>query len=422
MRRRRFLRLAAATGAAGTVGLTTGCGGTEGTTLRVVAADYGDPGGGNGSQAYWDDLARAFEKEHPGITVEVAVHPWTEVDRKVAALVKDGRAPDIAQIGSYAGYADEGRLYSARELLPIPVQADFLPGLAEAGEVRRTQYGLPFVSSTRLLFYNRTLFTRAGLDPDAPPESWEELREAAAALREADVRIPYGLPLGPEEAPAETMMWLLGGGGGYTDNVGNYTIDSTENIRTFTWLRDRLVGADLTGTDPARTNRQAVFDAFARGEVGMLNGHPTLMQQADRHETDYGTAVLPGRGGPARTTMGVADWAMAFRRDGNEEAVGTFLTFVFQEENHYAFADRYDLLPVTTSASARMKRDPDHEKLATFLEELPTAHFYPVGKVSWGEVSRKIKDTIGEAVRPDGDPAALLGEIQRVAYAAESPA
>ncbi|OEU87478.1 ABC transporter substrate-binding protein [Streptomyces abyssalis] len=429
MERRRFLGLAAAAGATGAtaVGAFTaaGCGtgtGTQSAALTVVAADYGDPGRGNGSQAYWNSLVNAFQRKHSGIAVDVQVLSWKDVDRKVAAMVAAGRPPDIAQIGAYADFAAQGRLYSAREVLSIPVQADFLPPLAGAGEVRRVQYGMPFVASTRLLFYNKTLFARAGLDPDAPPRTWEQLARAAARLKAAGVKIPYGLPLGPEEAPAETLLWLLSGGGSYTDKVGNYTIDAAANIKTFDWLRDRLVRRKLTNRDPGGTDRQELFDAFVRGEVGMLNGHPTLLEEVRRRGVKYGTAVVPGAEGPSDGTLGVADWVMAFRQNGRREEAGRFLDFLFSEKNHYAFADRYDLLPVTTSANERMRGHAEHKPLRRFQDELVSAEFYPVGKVSWAKVSADLKKSIGKAVGEGPGPAGVLGAIQRRAEARDSEA
>ncbi|GAA2062261.1 extracellular solute-binding protein [Streptomyces albiaxialis] len=422
MERRRFLSLAAATGAAGAVGMTAaGCDsgpGSDEVTLKLVAADYGDSGE-NSSEKYWKDLAASFTEKHPGVRVDVAVHSWSEVDRKVAEMVKAGEAPDLAQIGAYADYAAEGKLYKANELLSIPVQADFLTGLAEAGEVRRVQYGLPFVSSTRLLFYNKDLFAKAGLDPDDPPQSWKALKAAARKLKDAGVKYPYGLPLGREEAPAETLIWMLGGGGGYTDTVGNYTINSAANIDTFAWIRDNLVKPGLTGGKPGRIDRQTLFDAFSEGDVGMLNGHPTLMQQADRGKISYGTGRIPGKGGPSEATLGVADWMMAFKQNGHRLECRKFLDYVYREKNHYAFADRYDLMPVTTSATERMRGDRRHKELWRFLDQLPDAEFYPAGKVSWAGTSADIKKNIGKAVEPGGDPAAVLGAIQRSAESEE---
>lgn len=425
MERRRFLTLTAggvaaatATAAAATAyDRATSKDGT--TTLTLVAADYGAPGS-SGSLRYWQRLARAFHREHPDIAVDVSVHGWQDVDRRVARMVREDRAPDIAQIGAYAGYAAQDRLYRASELLPIPVQADFLPGLASAGEQGRVQYGLPFAASTRRLFYNKDLFEKARLDPETPPKSWNQLAATARALKAAKVPIPYGLPLGPEEAPAETLLWCLSGGGGYTDNLGRYTLDSAENVRTFRWIRDNLIDPELTGPDPAATDRQTLFDAFSRGEVGMLNGHPTLIPQARGAGVSYGTGPLPGRGGPADSTLGVADWIMAFRQRGHREEAGKFLEFVFRERHHYAFVTEYGLLPVTNTASRRMREDDEQRRLRDFLGQLPTAEFYPVDKVSWGEVSTELKRTVGETAAPGADPRRVLGRIQRRARAADA--
>ncbi|QLH22557.1 extracellular solute-binding protein [Streptomyces sp. Rer75] len=423
MQRRRFLSLTTA-GAATAVAMPalSACGsdssGSDGNVLKVIAADYGDSAE-NTSQKYWDKLARAFEAKHSGITVDVKVYSWTEVDKKVADMVKDGDSPDIAQIGAYADYAAAGKLYRADQMLSIPTQASFITSIAQAGEVSRVLYGLPFVSSARLLFYNKKLFDEAGIS--SAPESWADLKDAAQALKSAGVKIPYGLPLGPEESQAEAMIWMLSGGGGYTDSNGSYTIDSTANIETFEWLRDELVGADLTGPrSPARTNRQDVFNAFTRGEVGMLNGHPTLMQQASGHDIEYATAPLPGRKGKSASTMGVADWLMAFKANGKRKQIGEFLDFVYQEKNVLDFADQYDLLPVTTAVSATMRHEQEHKKLWRFLDQMDQAHFYPADKTSWASISKMVKEKIGSTVTRGGDPASVLGEIQRAADAMET--
>ncbi|MEU8569969.1 extracellular solute-binding protein [Streptomyces pathocidini] len=394
-------------------------GGGDNATIRLVAADYGDSAD-NSSEKYWDELVDAFEAKNPGIRVNVEVHSWNDVDQRVADMVRSGDAPDMAQIGAYADYAAQGRLYSADELLSIPTQADFLPGLAQAGEVHRVQYGLPFASSTRVLFYNKTLFAKAGIT--APPKTWAELQQDAQALKAAGAQTPYGLPLGPEEPQAETLNWMLSGGGGYTDNVGSYTFDSDANVKTFEWLRDELVAKGLTNPKPGSTNRKEVYAAFADGQVGMVNGHPTLMRMADAKNVQYGMAPLPGKDGTSAATTGVADWMMAFKQHGHREQVGKFLDFVYQRDNVLKFADQYDLLPVTTTASEAMRADKDNKHLWEFLDELHTAEFYPVSKLSWAPVVSKLKKSIGATVEKNGDPASVLGELERDAEATENSA
>ncbi|MFF8944494.1 extracellular solute-binding protein [Streptomyces sp. NPDC014864] len=406
--------------ALGMTAVPGGCGstGSSDVTLRLVAADYGDSAA-NGSQKYWDRLVKDYEARHPDVKVEVSVYSWNDVDRKVKEMVAAGHAPDLAQIGAYADYAADNLLYKADDVLSIPVQADLIGQLSDAGELRHVQYGIPFAASTRVLFYNKTLFAKAGL---TPPRTWDELAADARALKAEGVKYPYALPLGPEEAQAETMQWMLSGGStGYTDDIGTYTIDSAQNVQTFDWLKDELVGKDLTGpVAPGRLNRADAFAAFADGQVGMLDGHPTLMQQAARKGVKFGMVPMPGREGAAKATMGVADWMMAFKKNGHRDEIGDFLDFVYSRGNVLDFSRRYGLLPVTTSASEAMAASEADAKLRPFLEELPLAQLYPVGNTSWAQVSADVKRRIGEAVTPGGSPAGVLGGLQARASSAES--
>lgn len=417
---RRYLGLTAAVAVMGMTATLSGCGSDGGSgdvTLTVVAADYGT-GEANKSDKYWDGVARSFEASHPGIKVDVTVLPWTDIDREVAKMVKDGKAPDIAQIGAYADYAKAGKLYSADEMLSIPTQANFLPKLVDAGRVNRIQYGLPFVASTRLLFYNKKLFSQAGLPA---PRTWSDIASDAAALKQRGVTYPFALPLGPEESQAETLMWMLSGGGGYTDEVGSYNIESEDNVKTFNWLKTNLVEKGLVGpVAPGKLNRAKAFEAFTKGQVGMLNGHPTLMEEAEKKGVEVGMVPLPGEKGPTQGSMGVADWIMGFKQNGHRVQIGKFFNYLFNDKNVIEFADMYDLLPVTDSASAAMEDDAKYKSLHKFLEALPESAFYPFGKTSWAAASESIKENIGQAVEPGSSPETVLGRISREATAAEA--
>lgn len=420
MQRRRTLGTTAAVAALGMLATLTACGsgGSGDVTLKLVAADYGSSGS-NTSKTYWDNVARAFEKSHPGVTVDVRVLSWKDVDREVAEMVARDEAPDLAQIGAYADYAKADKLYDVDSLLSVPTQANFLPLLSQAGEMNRVQYGMPFAASTRLLFFNEELFDKAGVEP---PRTWAELKKAAQALKAEGVKYPFALPLGSEEAQAETMQWLLSGGGGYRDAGGSsYEIDSAANVRTFQWLKDELVTPGLTGpVAPGKLDRQQAFDAFARGEVGMLNGHPTLMETAEKAGVKVGKVPLPGIEGKAKATMGVADWMMAFKQNGHRKEAGAFLDFVYQDKNVLDFSDRYDILPVTVTASSAMAEDRKHADLKEFLAALPSSELYPVGETSWAKVSESVKKNIGKAVAPDTDPESVLQQIAQDARDAEA--
>lgn len=393
----------------------SGCGaetgsGSDTTTLTVVATNYGDSVHKN-SIGYWDRVGLAFQAAHPDIRVETKVYPADQVAAKVAALVEQGRAPDVVQTDSYAEYAAQGRLYRADELLSIPVQGSFVQSLADAGQVRRVQYGLPFTASTRLLYYNKDLFTAAGL---TPPTTWQELVVDARALKAQEVKYPIAVPLGPEEAEAETLMWLLAGGGGYTDNTGSYSLTSEENVSTLRWLRSSLVAEGLTGpTPPGELNRDDALQAFLDGKAAMVNAPLSLMRQIEdsTQNVSYGTVPLPSSTGRTVPTMGTTDWTIAFRQAGHREETGEFLDFLYSDKYVIQQAAEYQLLPVTVPASTAMRQDKQYRKLWNGLDTLDNMDLYPLSETSWSKVVSAIRDRIGRAVTPGGDPASVLSSI-----------
>ncbi|WP_234443537.1 extracellular solute-binding protein [Streptomyces sp. NRRL B-24484] len=398
--------------------LATGCGafgsgdGGGDVTLRLVAADYGDSEA-NSSSHFWGDLIGRFEEANPGIKVELDLQSWNDIDKRVANLLASGRTPDLVQTGGFADQVAADRLYPATEVLSIDTQAGMIDAFSRAGQVLGSQYGIPFVASTRVFFYNKAVFAKAGIT--APPTTWDELRHDAELIKAKVPGVtPYALPLGPEEAQAESMIWAMGGGGGLADNAGNYTFDSPQNRATFAWLRTNLVDKHLTYADPSTTDRKTAFNDFAAGKVAMLNGHPGLVAKATAAKIDYGTAAVPRKDATVKpATFGVADWMMAFKANGHRTEIKKFLGFLYRTDNQLAFDERYNLLPVTQETRTEMTGSGRHRDLAEFLNALPTANFYPYGDPSWDKVSGLVKQRIGAAVKRDGNDA--LAALQAAA-------
>ncbi|MET9150880.1 extracellular solute-binding protein [Streptomyces griseoflavus] len=413
--KKRTLVLAACT--AGALVLTA-CGGggsgesADGTvTLKLVAADYGDKAS-NSSTVYWEDLAERFEKANPKIKVDVQVVNWNDIDTQVKTMIQSGNMPDVLQTGGYADKVADDLLYKAEDVLSPATRDNLVDTFARAGEVDGVQYGIPFVSSARALFYNKKIFADAGVTE--PPKSWDDIKSAAERIRESDPDvIPYALPLGPEEAQGESLIWELGNGGGYTDADGKYTLDSDANVETFEWLRANLVEPGLTYGNPAATDRKTAFADFAAGKAGMLNGHPSLIQMSKDGNVDYGVAPIPGKDAALDSTLGVADWMMAFKDRGHQEEIRKFLDFAYSKENTLKFDEMYNLMPVTEDTLREMTSSGKHKDLEPFFELLPKASFYPLGDTTWDAVSAEIKKSGGTAVGED--PAKVLGDLQKKA-------
>ncbi len=309
------------------------------TTLKLVVADYGT-GPSNASAKYWDGIVTAFEKVHPNIKVNVTSIAWTNFDQQVQTMIQNKQYPDITEGDYFSNYAQDGLLYPASDVLSDP--GNLLPAFKAQGTYNGTQYGMPFTTSSRTLFYNKKLFTQAGIT--SAPQTWADVQTDAAKITKLG-DVGFGLPLGSEEAQAESLLWMLGDGGGY-QTAGKYTINSAANVTAFTFLKG-LVSAGDTEPNPGTVNRTDLWQEFAQGKIGMINGSPALIpiiQSAGvLQSSDWTSVPIAGKTGPLTTTLGVCDNVAAFKPNGHEAQIKEFLDFAYQDK--YQIAVRQGVRP-----------------------------------------------------------------------------
>jgi multiple sugar transport system substrate-binding protein len=336
------------------------------------------------------------------------------MDAKVKTYVQTKQTPDILNYNAFADFARDGLLFPTSDLLSSQVSGDILPSFIDGDKYKGTQYGMPLLSSVRLFFYNKDVFSKAGID--APPKTWDDVQADAQKIKSKVKGVfPLGLPLGAEEAQAEFFMWAMNNGGGYVDQSGNWTIDSQANVDTLNYLKG-LTKAGLTQPNPETTDRKDVFNEFAQGKIGMLNGAvfmPAGFINKVNDKLPYAVAPLPTKTGAAPSTLGVQDFLVAFKNNGGKkkDAISKFLNFFYQANNVANFQKEEGFLPVTKSAGDVIGSAVPYDK--PFIDALPNAKFYPTGNAAWGPLANTIKEKIGTAIT--GDPKSVLSELQQTA-------
>lgn len=137
-----------------------------------------------------DALVRQFNETTGGendVSVELLIIPWDQYYTKLSVSLASRTAPDLAVMHSHqiAGFVNQGALdaYTSEEIEQAGlVEDEYIAPLWQAGEVEGQRYGIPIDAFPRHIYYNKALFEQAGLDPESPPTTGEEVMQAASAI------------------------------------------------------------------------------------------------------------------------------------------------------------------------------------------------------------------------------------------------
>ena len=408
---KKTLRLSAAVAVAAAASLTLascGFGGGSGegdadgaTTIDLLVPSYSD-----NTQGLWEDVIAGFQEENPDITVNLEVQSWDNLESVITTKIQGGEAPDIYNGGPFAGFAADGLLYPAEEVVSPAVFSDFQDSFIANAEVDGTAYALPLIASARALFVNNALLEQAGVA--APPTTWDELLDAATKVSALGGGIAgYGMPLGSEEAQAEAAVWLWGGGGTFGD-ADAITVDDPSNLPGAQQIK-KMIDAGATQADPGSTDRSPLMDIFVQGQIGMQVGLPPTVGQIEEGnpELDYSIVPIPTQDGTP-FTLGVMDQLMAFQNDGDkQDAITKFFDYYYSADVYVPWVQAEGFLPVTKSGADQLAGE---AALAPFLEVLPDAQFYPSTNPQWSATDGAFKSLFGQLQTKDAQ--AVLTEIQ----------
>lgn len=249
-----------------------------------------------------DGLVAGFEKQNPDIKVN-AIYAGNYNDARIKALaaLKSGKPAQLSVMFSIDIYEliEQGAIVAFDDIVESAEERawlkKFFPALMENGITQGKTWGIPFQRSTIVMYYNKDAFRDAGLNPDNPPATWDELVSIGKKLTKADgsrwgVMIPStGYPYWMFGALAKQNAQILMNG------AGNETyFDKPATVEALQFWKDlgSKHGIMPKGTIEWGTLRQNFLD----GKTAMMwhsTGNLTKVKKTAKF--DFGVAMLPAK-------------------------------------------------------------------------------------------------------------------------------
>ena len=243
----------------------------------------------------------AFEAANPGIKVKHTHVPYDDFRVKIAAAIPAGQGPDVVQLfyGWLQDYLKAGLLQPlpANAFSAIEIESEFFP-IVQQMKVDGKYYGLPTAVRSLALFWNKTLFKEAGLDPNRPPATLDELVDYAQKLTKRSPNgdlLQEGLTI---DMGGQDHHWLREvlirefGGTPYSADKKSVAYNSDAGVAATQWYVD-LVTKQKVGQIGFLTDG---VTAFRSGKAGMtIDGSFRLGALDGQKGLDYGVTELPSR-------------------------------------------------------------------------------------------------------------------------------
>ncbi|MFI7575096.1 extracellular solute-binding protein [Micromonospora sp. NPDC049497] len=338
------------------------CGGEDKATEETPKAD---PAALKAELTWWDtsdpknegpafqELIAKFNQTYPNVKVNYQSVPFGEAQNKfkTAAQAKTG-APDIlrAEVAWVPEFASLGYLYALDGSELLSEESDFLETPLASNKFDGKTYGVPQVTDTLSLMYNKELLTKAGIT--SPPKTWAELKTVSQTIKQKTGA--EGVYINP--AGYFMLPFMYGEGGDLVDTQNKkITINSEQNVAGLKIAKD-LIASGAAAKPSANDSYGTMMTLFKEKKVAMVINGPWEVNNVKQAPgfgglENLGIAPVPGGSAKAGGPVGGHNYTIYSGMPQEKiDAAVAFVKFMSSAESQAFVSEKLGLLPTRKSA------------------------------------------------------------------------
>jgi len=392
------------------------CGGdepapTDPTDLRAELTwwDTSDPT--NEGPAFRELIAK-FNEQYPNITINYQSVPFGEAQNKFKTAAASGSgAPDIlrAEVAWVPEFASLGYLYALDGSELTADASDYFETPLSSNRYDGKIFGVPQVTDSLALLYNKKLFADAGITE--PPATWEEVKNAAAAIKQATGVDGLFINAGGYFL----LPFIYGEGGDLVDAQSKkIVVNSPANVEGIRIAQD-LIASGAAVKPPANDSYGTMMTLFKEQKVAMIINGPWEVNNIRNAPTfggieNLGIAAVPAGSVKAGAPVGGHNYVIwSGMPQEKVSAAIAFIKFMNSAESQAFLADKLGLLPTRKSAyeNPLVANNPIISAFKPVVDAAAARPWIPEGGQFFGPLDTMATQTLIEGV----DPKTALDEV-----------
>ncbi len=379
-----------------------------------------------GTRDQMKTVIAAFEKANPNIKVDVKPIPVSDVPNQVTIMATGGNPPDISQVQGDAvvTLASSGFLEPVDGLMPPAFLADLPQNIMDsAGLYQGKHYAVPWAPVENGFWYNKTLMKQAGLDPEKPPTTVDELNSAVA---QAKTKLPKETVMLQLDTTNRTIglydqwpfMLAFNDGVPPVDAQGKISVNTPGMKAYGEWIRaqvkqgNTLPGKKFGEFRPMAAQNQLLFGFDLTALAGIMKSLNKSLTDQQIYDT-WGLAAYPAGKNGVHYTADVNHDLVIFKGSAHKQAAMKLAEYlVNNDEAIKGYILPVGYAPMTKSAMQRFPEISKNPIVKSFSEKvLPTVVALPYGP-NYNQMSDVIMSSVQEMITTDKPIADILANAE----------
>ncbi|MFI9805065.1 extracellular solute-binding protein [Streptomyces sp. NPDC052301] len=381
----------------------TACGGSDSDSGKAdgpVTLTWWDTSNATNEAPTYKALVQQFEAANKNIKVKYVNVPFDQAQNKFDTAAGSKGAPDIlrSEVGWTPAFAKKGYFLPLDGTEALADQAKFQPNLIKQAQYQGKTYGVPLVTDTLALVYNKALFKKAGITE--APKTWDELKADAAKIDSKDK--VYGYWGSTQAYYAQTFLY---GEGTDTVDAGakKITVDSAAAKKAYGTWQSTFSGQGLHKADTTADAYAHIQDAFVNGKVASIIQGPWEITNfykgsAFKDKSNLGIATVPaGSTGKAGAPTGGHNLSVYAGSDkAHQDAALKFVKFMTSATSQETIALKNSTLPTRSDAyTDKVKADPGIAGYQGVLNAAQPRPALPEYSSLWGPLDTELPKIAG---------------------------
>ena len=357
-------------------------------------------------------IAREFEKDNPGVKIEMEFVGWAELWNKIITSIGAGAAPDVMYIASrwIPVLADMGAIIPLDEYITPEKRELYYDMVWDTVTYNGHVYGVVRAMSTKVFIYNKKLFEENGVKI---PTTWDELLEAAKKIHNPTKGI-YGIAMAGKRfvsTVTQFLQYLYANDGRIVDEKGNVVIDKPNAVRALEFYKEL---SSYAQPGIIEWTREDLIKLFETGKVGMYIDHVHNALKAIEKGVDVGFFLIPGGPDSVKrySTVIVTDCIAISSQTKKKDLALKFMNYMTSFEKQAEWDLKLGFVP----PMVKEKDLPEFQKWywKPYIEAIKYGYPQSAGVKDWEGTQEVLLDAIQSVLLGQSDAKTALSQAARI--------